>query len=144
MSRRNRNRFFSIVVTLALVIVTNIAISYGASAFMAAIMDSPPAIPSASLEDARAALRLVRSRVADWKIDPARVGLLGFSGPAPCSGLDLALGEDNTARPDFFASIYGPLGARPVPADESPIFAVLAADDPFFASAGFRPDWALL
>lgn len=105
-------------------------------AFMAAMMDSPPAIPSASLEDARAALRLVRSRAADWKIDPARVGLLGFSAGAML-GLDLALGEDNTARPDFFASIYGPLGARPVPVDASPIFAVLAADDPFFASAGF-------
>ena len=43
MSRRNRNRFFSIVVTLALVIVTNIAISYGAStkATVPILPDSP-------------------------------------------------------------------------------------------------------
>ena len=43
MSRRNRNRFFSILVTLALVIVTNIAISYGAStkATVPILPDSP-------------------------------------------------------------------------------------------------------
>jgi acetyl esterase/lipase len=105
-------------------------------AFMAAMMAAPPGIPPASLEDARMALRLVRSRAADWKIDPARVGLLGFSAGAMLA-MELALGEDNTARPDFMASIYGPLNARPVPADAPPTFAVLAADDPFFAAAGF-------
>ncbi len=108
------------------------------NAFMAQMMADPPAIPPAAVEDARAALRLVRSQTADWKID--KVGLLGFSAGAML-GLELSLGEDNTARPDFFASIYGPLGgplgARPVPADAPPMFAVLAADDPFFAASGF-------
>ena len=83
-------------------------------AFQAAMMAAPPGIPRAAVEDARAALRLVRSRVADWKIDPARVGLMGFSAGAML-GLELALGEDNSSRPDFMASIYGPLNARPVP-----------------------------
>ena len=105
-------------------------------AFMAAMMSTPPGIPATALQDARAALRLVRSRAADWKIDPAKVGLLGFSAGAMVA-LELALGEDNSARPDFMASIYGPLSARPVPADAPPTFAVLAADDPFFAAGGF-------
>ena len=98
------------------------------------MMSTPPGIPAASVEDARAALRLIRSRAADWKID--KVGLLGFSAGAMVA-LELALGDDNRARPDFMASIYGPLSARPVPADAPPTFAVLAADDPFFSSGGF-------
>jgi len=105
-------------------------------AFMSAMMAAPPGIPPAALQDARAALHLVRSRAAEWNFDPARVGLMGFSAGAMV-GLELALGEDNTARPDFFASIYGPLAPRPVPRDASPMFAILAADDPFFASGGF-------
>jgi len=105
-------------------------------AFMAAMMATPPGIPAASVEDARAALHLVRNRAADWKIDPARVGLMGFSAGA-MAGLELALGEDNTARPDFMGCIYGPLAPRPVPADAPPMFAILAADDPFFAAGGF-------
>jgi acetyl esterase/lipase len=105
-------------------------------AFMAMMMATPPGIPPAAVEDARTALGLVRSRAADWKVDPARVGLMGFSAGAML-GLELALGEDNSARPDFFGLIYGPLSARPVPADAPPAFAILAADDPFFASAGF-------
>jgi len=104
------------------------------NAFMAEMMADPPGIPPAAGEDARAALQLARSRAADWKID--KVGLLGFSAGAML-GLELSLGDDNTARPDFFASIYGPLSARHVPADAPPIFAILAADDPFFAAGGF-------
>ena len=33
----------------------------------------------ASLNDAKRALRLVRQRAGEWRIDPARVGILGFS-----------------------------------------------------------------
>ncbi len=33
----------------------------------------------APLQDAQRAMRLVRSRAADWKIDPKRVGIIGFS-----------------------------------------------------------------
>ena len=33
-----------------------------------------------ALEDAKRAVRLVRSRAAEWGIDPARVGMIGFLG----------------------------------------------------------------
>ena len=32
-----------------------------------------------AVADAQAALRLVRRRAAEWRIDPARVGIMGFS-----------------------------------------------------------------
>ena len=44
-------------------------------------------------------------------------------------------GED--AKPAFIGNIYGPLAAVTVPADAPPLFVALAADDPFFANAGF-------
>jgi len=38
------------------------------------------------LGDAQRAIRLVRSRAADWKIDPKRVGILGFSAGGHLAG----------------------------------------------------------
>ncbi|MES2337210.1 MAG: alpha/beta hydrolase [Pseudomonadota bacterium] len=35
--------------------------------------------PDAPLQDAKRALRLIRARAARWKVDPARVGTIGFS-----------------------------------------------------------------
>ena len=39
----------------------------------------PGAAHGVPLSDARRALRLVRNRAKDWRIDPAKVGILGFS-----------------------------------------------------------------
>ena len=38
-----------------------------------------------ALQDAQRAMRLIRSRAADYKVDPARLGVLGFSGAAAVS-----------------------------------------------------------
>ena len=92
--------------------------------------------PADAVTDARTAVRLVRSRAAEWKIDPARVGLLGFSAGAVAT-LEIGLGTDKNGRPDFIASIYGPLASRTVPGDAPPMFAVLASDDPIMGSRGF-------
>jgi acetyl esterase/lipase len=40
---------------------------------------SPYRIDVEEVQDARRALRLIRSRAAEWGVDPARVGVLGFS-----------------------------------------------------------------
>ena len=85
-----------------------------------------------ALEDAKAAVKLVRSRAKEWQIDPARVGFLGFSAGAMTT-LGVGLTEDTSARPDFIAPIYGPLNARPAPADAPPMFVAVALDDPLMA-----------
>ena len=87
------------------------------------------------LEDSRAAFFLIRRRAAEWKIDPERIGMLGFSAGAMLTMATALVGED--AKPAFIGNIYGPITAVAVPADAPPLFVALAADDPFFASSKF-------
>ena len=87
------------------------------------------------LEDSNAAFALIRRRAAEWKIDPDRIGMLGFSAGAMLTMATALTGED--AKPAFIGNIYGPITAVTVPADAPPLFVALAADDPFFASSQF-------
>ena len=91
--------------------------------------------PAAS-EDALAAIRMVREGAAKWKIDPARVGLIGFSAGAN-TVLDVALNAKAADMPNFAGSIYGPMVAVTVPAHAPPLFTALALDDPLFGGQGF-------
>ncbi len=78
--------------------------------------------------DAYRAMRLVRSRAAEWHIDPHRIGIMGFSAGGELVGL-VAYGSGDgdpqaadpidrvNGRPDFTISIYpGPLGRAGVDA----------------------------
>ncbi len=91
------------------------------------------------LADGQRALRLIRSRAAEWKINPARVGLLGFSAGgeiAFLSAMRAAPGnpaasdaiERESARPDFQALIYPGKSALIKPEKGAP---------PAFLAAGF-------
>lgn len=95
-----------------------------------------PAEAAEGLKDAWTALTLVRSRAAEWNVDPSRIGALGFSAGAMLA-LELALGEEKAARPAFAGVIYGPLSARDVPANAPPMFTALAADDSIMIPRGF-------
>ncbi len=86
------------------------------------------------LADSRAAFAMIRSRAQEWRIDPARIGMVGFSAGAMLT-MATAL-EGQAARPAFIANIYGPLAPVKVPADAPPLFVALAADDPLFAGSG--------
>jgi acetyl esterase/lipase len=90
---------------------------------------------SDQIADARAAVALVRARATEWKVDPARVGMVGFSAGAMTT-MATALAAPDTHLA-FIAPIYGSMEAVKVPADAPPLFAVLAADDPLFANKGF-------
>lgn len=89
----------------------------------------------AAVEDGRRAMSLLREGAADWGIDPAKIGLLGFSSGAFLAA-DLAIGDAET-RPDFVAFIYGGL-RTPVPAHASPAFIAAAADDAFLPDDSLR------
>ena len=102
----------------------------------------PPSTPGeASAElapqiaDARAAFALVRARSAKWRVDPDRIGMVGFSAGAMLTLATTLEGPD--AKPAFIAYIYGPLAPMAVPADAPPMFVALAGDDPLFGNAGF-------
>jgi acetyl esterase/lipase len=86
------------------------------------------------IADARAAFALVRQRSVEWRVDPDRIGMLGFSAGAMLTLATTLAGED--AKPAFVGLIYGPLTPVTPPADAPPMFVALAADDPFFANSG--------
>jgi acetyl esterase/lipase len=73
--------------------------------------------PDAPLQDAQRALRVIRSRAASWDLDPAKLGVIGFSAGGHLAALlacrhaaaayDAVEDADRTsARPDVAALIY--------------------------------------
>jgi len=100
------------------------------------LAEQDPAVEfAAQIADARAAFALVRERSKEWHVDVDRVGMIGFSAGAMLTISTTLYGKD--AKPAFIGDIYGPLTKVEVPADAPPLFIALAADDPFFANAGF-------
>jgi endo-1,4-beta-xylanase len=94
-----------------------------------------------SLADAQRAIQLVRSRATEWKLDPARVGIIGFSAGgelAALAGMNPvrdtpdtadAVGQQNP-RPAFQALIYpGNTGGMKVAKDSAPAFLLCGYDD---------------
>jgi dienelactone hydrolase len=72
--------------------------------------------------DAQQALRLVRRNASAWRIDPSRVGIMGFSAGGGVA-VGTALAERSDASPDFLVSVYGPsLQDVDVPAHAPPLF----------------------
>jgi acetyl esterase/lipase len=103
----------------------------------------------APLQDAQWALSLVRSHAADWRIDPGRIGILGFSAgghlaAAAATNHDrrqydaLDAVDKVSCKPDFVVLIYPAYltakdGLAPeirVTKETPPTFLAHAADDP--------------
>jgi acetyl esterase/lipase len=75
-----------------------------------------------AIADGQAALRLIRRNAKEWKIDPARVGIMGFSAGGGVA-VGTALADKSDAYPDFLMSMYGPsLLDVNVPAHAPPLF----------------------
>jgi acetyl esterase/lipase len=74
------------------------------------------------IADAQQALRLARRNAAAWRIDPERVGIMGFSAGGGIA-VGAVLAERSDASPDFLISVYGPaLQDVNVPAHAPPLF----------------------
>jgi acetyl esterase/lipase len=104
---------------------------------------SPYKIEVHARQDGLRAMRLVRSRAAEFGIDTNRIGMMGFSaggevvdmiGFGPNQGDPAAPDPVDrlSARPSFLVQIYpGPLFIpEKVPADAQPLFLLAANDDP--------------
>lgn len=92
--------------------------------------------PAYAVDNALAALRLVRASAKTWNIDPARVGMVGFS-----AGARLAIATVGAASaqdmPAFIAPIYPPMDKVAVPDSAPPMFVGMANDDPLSGKAGY-------
>ena len=80
-----------------------------------------------AVADAQAALRLVRRNAHDWHVDPARVGIMGFSAGGGVA-VGAALAPKSEASPDFLVSLYGPsLQDVHVPEHAPPLFVAVGS-----------------
>ena len=92
-------------------------------------LESREAGQKAAIEDGLLAVRTVREKASEWKLDPKRIGVMGFS-----AGGYLAAGVATQyappSRPDFAIPVYA---AAPenyqVPPDAPPLFLAVAYDD---------------
>jgi acetyl esterase/lipase len=83
-----------------------------------------------AVADAKQAIRLIRSRARQYGVNPKRVGVIGFSAGAMAS-VEVALGKDNDARPNFAVLMYGAALTDKLPGKDSPpLFIGAAQDDP--------------
>jgi len=101
-----------------------------------------------ALADAQRALRTVRSRATEWGVDPARVGIMGFSAGGELAALASARGTDGSpdaadpldrlsSRVAFQALVYPGNSKSIQPAkDAPPAFLVCGYDDRPDISAG--------
>jgi acetyl esterase/lipase len=94
-------------------------------------------------DDGRRALEIVRRRAGEWRIEPNRIGMIGFSAGAFLTA-DVAL-DPGGAPLAFAAPIYGgETRGRPVPANAPPLFTAIAQDDRllFKIVEGLYADWS--
>jgi len=104
-----------------------------------------------AVQDLQRSISLVRSRAAEWGLNPARIGACGFSAGANAAGLAAAFGKDRkypaadaidqvSCRPDFGLLIYpanfwdpktdGFNTSVPISSAMPPMFLVQNYDDP--------------
>jgi endo-1,4-beta-xylanase len=88
--------------------------------------DSKYSIEGDALADTLKALEIVRVRAAEWKIDPSKVGVMGFS----AGGELAALAAVNPAKPAFQALIYPAIPRNMnLTKDTAPAFLVCGEND---------------
>lgn len=128
---------------------------WGVTAFVLTYRLSPRYDQEARTQDAERALRVVRAHAAEWHLDPARIGFIGFSAGGSL-GRSLVAASDAgdaqstdpvervSSRPDYAALIYGAGRATPGESlkDYPPTFLLSAAGDqaPSLANAQLFAD----
>ncbi|MEP7364297.1 MAG: alpha/beta hydrolase [Acidobacteriota bacterium] len=92
-------------------------------------LESREASQKACIEDGLLAVKTVRQRAAEWKLDPKRIGVMGFSAGGYLT-VGVATQYTAESRPDFAIPIYAVSPDNyTVPADAPPLFVAVAQDD---------------
>jgi endo-1,4-beta-xylanase len=115
---------------------------WGVTAFVLTYRLSPRYDSNARTADGKRALQLVRAQAAEWHLDPARIGYIGFSAGGHMGRSVVATSRPGDAeagdsidrvssRPDYVALVYGAGRATPEESlkDFPPTFLLSAAAD---------------
>lgn len=115
---------------------------WGVTAFVLTYRLSPRYNAAARALDGKRAVELVRTRAAEFKLDPKRIGFIGFSAGSEVGRVVAA--AQGVERPDYVGLIYsvGRPAAGEVLKDFPPVFLCAAQFDrgPSLASAQFFMD----
>lgn len=103
--------------------------------------NSPYSLEVHTPQDVNRAMRLIRSKAATWKINPDKIGIMGFSAGGEVAAMVAYSGKPQpeakdpidqvSSKPNFQVLIYpGPLGIpATVETDAPPAFLLVANDD---------------
>ena len=89
-----------------------------------------PVVPLA-LQDGLTAVKYVRQHAGDYKIDPDKIGFMGFSAGGTVT-MSVVYNATDDNRPNFVAPIYtyeGAIIGSTVPSVKTPIFIAASSDD---------------
>jgi endo-1,4-beta-xylanase len=83
-----------------------------------------------SIADMKKSIRILRQNAERWKIDPHRIGLIGFSAGGDLASLTAMDPDDESTRPDFIVLVYAsqPRLLKPSPS-APPLFILAGAED---------------
>lgn len=94
--------------------------------------DNPPAV-----DDLAAAVRMVRDEAGKRGLDPAQIGVIGFSAGAR-TAIRLLEWKDEARLAENVALIYPPMTPVVKGGPRPPLFMAIAVDDPLFAQGGLE------
>lgn len=96
------------------------------------LADHAPAV-----DDLASAIRLVSADAVKWKIDPAQIGVIGFSAGSR-TVIRLIEGRPEAKLARHISLIYPPMTQTVTGGPRPPLFMAIAVDDPLFKQGGLN------
>ncbi len=90
-----------------------------------------------AVDDLAAAVQLVHDRGGEWNLDPAAIGVIGFSAGSRTT-IRLLEHRPEAALLDHVGLIYPPMTSTIAPGARPDLFLAIAADDPLFRQGGLN------
>jgi hypothetical protein len=91
-------------------------------------------------DDGRRAIESVRKNADKWKVNPDKIGMIGFSAGGMVT-LDVAFNHTQLSKPNIIGVMYGVFGAKGVPSDPMPMFMASSQNEATGGAADLYASW---